>query len=658
LIHINNIIVNLFEIKIFPSIRIKPNEYKPFKFNQMKKSFTIQICLFILTGILFMVSNGCKKSSTPGQAPEVSTSALSNITQTTATGGGKIVTDEGSSVTACGVCWSTVVHPTLADNTTKDLNNAGSFTSNITGLTQNATYYIRAYATNSNGTGYGNELTFSTLGPAPAVTTSAITDITQTAATSGGNVVNDGGSAVTARGVCWNTALDPTIANSKTTDGTGTGGFTSNMTGLTANTTYYVRAYSTSANGTGYGAEMTFTTLGPVPTVSTSSVTAITQTTATGGGNVTSDGGSAVIVRGVCWNTVTDPTTANTKTVDGTGTGNFTSNINGLTMSTTYYLRAYAITANGTGYGSDVTFTTLGTPPAVTTTVITGITQTTATGGGNVTSDGGSSVTARGVCWSTAIDPTLANSYTTDGTGTGSFTSNITGLTSGTTYYVRAYATSANGTGYGADMNFTTQLATITDIDGNIYHQVVIGTQTWLVENLKTTRYNDGSSIPLVTDPNAWISLSSDAYCWPENDGSNITPYGAMYNWYAVNTGKLALTGWHVPTDDDWNTLINYAGGTSVAGGNLKETGTTYWQPPNTGATDEFGFSAVPAGYRSYTNGSFVNFTLWGIYWSATTQGGSAGRVLLENTTAAIDFHDPAGVYTFGFSVRCIKNSK
>jgi uncharacterized protein (TIGR02145 family) len=624
----------------------------------MKKLFTIRICLFILTGILIISLSSCKKSSTPGQAPEVSTSALSNIAQTTATCGGKIITDEGSSVTACGVCWSTIVHPTLADNTTKDLNNAGSFTSNITGLSQNTTYYIRAYATNSNGTGYGNELTFSTLGPAPTVTTSAITGITQTTATCGGNVVSDGGSPVTARGVCWNTALDPTIANSLTTDGTGTGGFTSNMTGLTANTTYYMRAYATSANGTGYGAEMSFTTLGPIPIVSTSGITAITQTTATGGGNVTSDGGSTVIARGVCWNTVTDPTTANSKTVDGTGTGNFTSKITGLTMTTTYYVRAYAITANGTGYGSDVTFTTLGPPPVVTTSAITGITQTTATGGGNVTSDGGSPVTARGVCWSTTIDPTLANSYTTDGIGTGSFTSNITGLTAGTTYYVRAYATSANGTGYGADMIFTTQIPPITDIDGNIYHPVVIGTQTWLVENLKTTRYNDGASIPYVTDPDAWIGLSSDAYCWPQNDGSNMTPYGAMYNWYAVNTGKLCPVGWHVPTDDDWNTLINYAGGTSVAGGNLKETGTTYWQSPNSGATDEFGFSALPAGYRSIANGTFVNFTLWGVYWSATTQSGSAGRVILEYTTAAIDFQHPGSDYSFGFSVRCIKNSK
>ena len=648
----------MLEIKIPPSGRIRPKKYKLFKFNQMKKSINFQFCLFILCGVLFIFSHSCKKSGTPGQSPEVTTSALSNITQTTATCGGKIVNDEGSSVTACGVCWSTIVHPTLADNTTKDLNNAGSFTSNVTGLTQNTTYYIRAYATNSNGTGYGNELTFSTLGPAPSVTTSAITDITQTTATSGGNVVSDGGSAVTARGVCWSTALDPTIANSTTTDGTGMGGYTSNMTGLTANTTYYMRAYATSSNGTGYGAEMSFTTLGPVPVVSTSGITAIAQTTATGGGNVTSDGGSAVIARGVCWNTVTDPTTANSKTVDGTGTGTFTSNITGLTMSTTYYVRAYAITANGTGYGSDVTFTTLGPPPSVTTAAITGITQTTATGGGNVTSDGGSPVTARGVCWSTAIDPTITNSKTSDGTGTGSFISNITGLTPDSTYYVRAYATSANGTGYGADMIFTTLLPVITDIDGNIYHAVVIGTQTWLVENLKTTRYNDGTSTPLVTDFNTWMSLTSDAYCWPENDITNMTPYGAIYNWYAVNTGKLAITGWHVPTDDDWNTLINYAGGASVAGGNLKETGTTYWQPPNTGATDEFGFSAVPAGYRTTTNGSFVDFTLEGIYWSATTQGGSAARALMQYTSGALDFQHPGSDYSIGFSVRCVKNSK
>ncbi len=618
----------------------------------MKKHVNILIYLFILSGMLLIFSGGCKKASTPGQVPAVSTSALSNITMFTASCGGNIVSDEGSSVTACGVCWSTVIHPTTADFKTKDADNTGSFTSNITGLTANTIYYLRAYATNSNGTGYGSEMTFTTLGPVPNVTTSALSNITMSAASCGGDVTDSGGSSIIARGVCWNTVLHPTIANNKTVDGTGTGNFTSNITGLTANTVYYVRAYATTLNGTGYGSEMTFTTSGPVPTVTTSAITGITQTTATSGGNVTNDGGAAIIARGVCWSTTLDPTTTNNKTIDGTGTGSFTSNITGLTISTTYYLRAYATTSNGTGYGNESAFTTLGPIPLVTTATVTNIAQTTATCGGNITSDGGSTISARGVCWSTINDPTTADNKTSDGTGTGSYTSSITGLTANTTYYVRAYATSVNGTGYGSDMIFTTLPTTITDIDGNVYHAVSIGTQVWMVENLKTTRYNDGTYIPLVTDDDIWISLTSDAYCWSNNDPDNKNPYGALYNWYAVNTGKLAPTGWHVPTDADWNTLINFAGGTVTAGGNLKETGTDYWSPPNTGATDEYGFTALPGGYRSSANGTFVNLSYYGVWWSATGTIGSIGRLLLENTTATADYnHD---IQTQGFSVRCI----
>ena len=133
---------------------------------------------------------------------------------------------------------------------------------------------------------------------------------------------------------------------------------------------------------------------------------------------------------------------------------------------------------------------------------------------------------------------------------------------------------------------------TATDIDGNVYHTVTIGTQIWMVENLKTTRYNDGSPIPFVTDSSSWSNLTTPGYCWYNNDTTNKNTYGALYNWFAVNTGKLAPTGWHVPTDDEWTTLTTYLGGESIAGGKLKETGTTHWRTPNAGATNEIGFTA------------------------------------------------------------------
>ena len=283
--------------------------------------------------------------------------------------------------------------------------------------------------------------------------------ITSTTATSGGNVTSSGGSSVTARGVCWATTANPTTSNSHTSDGTGTGTFTSSLTGLAPGTTYHIRAYATNSAGTGYGSDLNFTTLAVPPTVTTTAASGITSTTATSGGNVTSSGGSSVTARGVCWATTANPTTSNSHTSDGTGTGTFTSSLTGLAPGTTYHVRAYATNSAGTGYGSDLNFTTLAVPPTVTTTAASGITSTTATSGGNVTSSGGSSVTARGVCWATTANPTTSNSHTSDGTGTGTFTSSLTGLAPGTTYHVRAYATNSAGTGYGSDLNFTTLAA-------------------------------------------------------------------------------------------------------------------------------------------------------------------------------------------------------
>ena len=296
--------------------------------------------------------------------PTVSTAAISNITQTTATSGGNVSSDGGASVTAYGVCYNTSSYPSLASAHTTDGTGTGSYTSSLTGLSANTTYHVRAYATNSQGTSYGSDVQFNTLAvvASPTVTTTSVTGITISTAISGGNVTSDGGASVTARGVAYSTSTNPTISGNYTSDGSGTGSFTSNIIGLIPSTLYYVRAYATNSAGTSYGNQVTFTTTAVVtaPVITTSAVVSIGLITATSGGNVTSDGGATVTAKGVCWGTTHAPTTSNSKTINGSGTGAFTSSVTGLTRATAYYLRAYATNSQGTSYGAEIQFLTAG----------------------------------------------------------------------------------------------------------------------------------------------------------------------------------------------------------------------------------------------------------------------------------------------------------
>jgi uncharacterized protein (TIGR02145 family) len=502
----------------------------------------------------------------------------------------------------------------------------------------------------------------------PVLTAVEVSEITSTTAKCGGTITSDGGATVTARGVCWSTNVTPTIADSKTTNGAGGGSFTSSITGLTANTFYYVRAYATNSASTGYGMTMAFTTSPIPPELTTADVSEITQTTAQCGGSIISEGGAAVTVRGVCWSTNPTPTIANNKTTDGSGAGSFTSSIVGLTGNTPYYVRAYATNSAGTGYGNILEFITSAILPVLTTTAISEMTETTAQCGGTITSDGGAMVTARGVCWSTNATPTIADYFTSDGAGTGSFTSSITGLTAGTYYYVRAYATNSVGTAYGNTRLFAAgSLGTVMDIDGNEYLTVTIGTQVWMAENLKTTHYNNGDAIPNVTDGSSWESLATGAYCEYNNNVNNVGTYGRLYNWYAASDSRnIAPAGWHVPTDAEWKQLEMYLGlsqaeadatgfrGTDE-GGKLKESGTIHWSSPNNGATNESGFTGLPAGYR-YDGGSFDNMTINGHFWTSneSSSEGAWDRALNYSYSSV---YRNAYTKRFGFSVRCVKDN-
>lgn len=211
----------------------------------------------IFLSLTLLSLSSCKKEG----VPELATSTVSNITQVTSTSGGTITNEGSDAVLSRGICWNSSPEPTTSNNKTSDGVGAGSFISNLSGLTPGTTYYVRAYATNTSGTGYGNQISFSTQPVMIAtLTTSVIGSITSVGAASGGNISSDGGGNITARGVCWNTSSGPTINNNKTSDGNGTGSFTSIITNLNGNTTYYVRAYATNSAGTAYGNEQTFTT--------------------------------------------------------------------------------------------------------------------------------------------------------------------------------------------------------------------------------------------------------------------------------------------------------------------------------------------------------------------------------------------------------------
>jgi uncharacterized protein (TIGR02145 family) len=393
-------------------------------------------------------------------------------------------------------------------------------------------------------------------------------------------------------------------------------------------------------------------------TVTVATMSNITKTTATSGGEVTSNGGAEVTARGVCWSTNANPTTADKKTNDGSGTGSFTSSITGLNAGGVYNVRAYAINSVGTAYSAQVTFNALSSVPVLTTTSLAAVTTTSATSGGNISDDGGASVTARGVCWKTSSNPTIENNKTTDGTGAGAFSSSIAGLTANTTYYIRAYATNSIGTSYGDEILFKTYTGTVTDINTNIYSTVTIGSQVWMAENLKTTKYNDGTSVPLVAEQAKWNALTAPGFCWYNNDEATYkATYGALYNWYSLdaasNGGKnICPTGWHVPTEKEWEALETFLNGEVGAGGKLKEAGLVHWLSPNTGATNETGFTALPAGSRGST---YMGITNDANFWTSTeyNSGSSMNRFIsCSNSNVHILFSGKQN----GFSIRCLKN--
>ena len=329
------------------------------KFNDLQANTTYYYYYEYSNGIDDLTKSETKTITTNDYGlPTVTTNEITDITATSAICEGEVTDNGEAEITARGVCYGLNENPTIDDNYTIDSVGLGSFHSYLGDLSTNTTYYVRAYATNQKGTSYGEQKSFITTDGLPTVTTMEVTDITATTVSCGGNVVDDGGFAVTARGVCYSTSPNPTIDNSHTNDGTGLGSFTSELTGLEVNTSYYVRAYATNSNGTSYGTHKVFATLDGLPIIMTNDVINVTNNSAICGGIITSDGGLPILERGVCWSTNQYPTVNDSHTMDGDGIGSFMSMITGLTVNTTYYVRAYVINSYGSEYGEQKIFFT------------------------------------------------------------------------------------------------------------------------------------------------------------------------------------------------------------------------------------------------------------------------------------------------------------
>jgi uncharacterized protein (TIGR02145 family) len=282
--------------------------------------------------------------------------------------------------------------------------------------------------------------------------------------------------------------------------------------------------------------------------------------------------------------------------------------------------------------------------PNITTTIVTDILQKTATSGGTITSDGGSSILERGVCWSVQANPDTSNFKTYDGFGSGSFISHLTDLIALRTYHIRAYAMNNTGIAYGNEMSFTTRLVydSISDLEGNTYKTIKIGSQTWMAENLKTTRYNNGDSI---NRPLNWSGVKAGAYSIYDDDPANDPDFGKLYNFYTITDPRgLCPTGWKVPDYDEWVILTNYLGGFQVAGGKLKETGFSHWTHNVGTATNESGFTALPGGWW---NGAFYEMGDHGYFWtsSITSEGPWFWMVYGDYTDLSISRGAPEVVF-------------
>ncbi len=398
-----------------------------------------------------------------------------------------------------------------------------------------------------------------------------------------------------------------------------------------------------------------------LPAITTDEAREITINSAIVDGNVTEDGGAEVTVRGICWGTGSMPTLDDSFKASGTGPGEFSCTIEGLDPNTEYYARAFAENSIGIAFGNEIAFKTGIAPPSVTTGQVSEIMANSAVCSGIIVYDGGAGITEKGICWSLTPEPDVQGSHTSIATGSVTYTCTLSGLTAGTRYYARAYVKNQGGIlAYGEQIVFNTKLA---DIEGNLYSVVYIGNQVWMVENLRTTKFNNNAPIPNITDNTEWLNLTGAAYCWYNNDIQYKSTFGALYSWYTITDGDLCPTGWHVPSDDEYGTLEVYLGlnpdsvkvwGWRGTNQGIQIKSTTGWEDGGNG-TNTSGFTGLPGGFRYAAQGAFYSLGKLTYWWSSSELNANEGWYrLIDNTNN--DIYRATTSKKGGKYIRCVKN--
>lgn len=618
----------------------------------------ILILLLTVAGFYFLIT--CKKVE---KQMMVTTGTVSNILTTSASVGGELL-DLGEGVSQHGHCWSENPDPDLNEfkTTLGARTSTGVFTSNLAELTPGTKYYVRAYCSRGADTKYGDEKNFTTIELAvPSLATTAISNLATTSATSGGTITSTGGTSIIMKGVCWNTSPNPTISNFKSEDGSGAGSFVSNLESLLPSTTYYVRAYATNSVGTGYGNELSFSTLCTPPTAVATDASGIGSSTATLNGSVNANGFSTTVTFEYGTNTGYGTSVAATPSaVAGSGINAVSAAISGLASNTTYHFRVKAVNCGGTIYSTDHTFATFCLPPSATTNSPTNVGTTTVTFNGLVNPNNAQTTVTfeYGTTLSYGVS-VQATPYTVTGSGSTAVNSTVTGLTPNTLYHYILKTVNCGGTTYGTDQTFTTPLCpsslTLTHTAGTV--APVTKTLTYGVVETNLTGQNKcwiTKNLGADNQPGSATDASESAAGWYwqfnrkqgfKHDGTTRTPnitwmnsINEASNWSTTNDPCAILlgTGWRIPTFVEWSSTYTTFG----------------WDDYNIAFASVLKFHT--GGSLAYTDGSLYGRGTWLYYYSSTDKDGqyNSWGIYASNSYFTAGNTNKANA----FAIRCIKD--